>query len=104
MRAIYMTKARVMNTDNLDKKRRLALVGAAHHLKPVVMIGHKGLTSNVIAETDQALTAHELIKVRISVEEKDERQAVMEELCNSLQAIPLNLIGNVAIIYRKNPE
>ncbi len=104
MHAIYMTKARTMSTGNIDKKRRLALVAAAHHLKPVVMIGHKGLTSNVIAEADQALTAHELIKIRISVEDKDERQAMMDELCTALQAVALNLIGNIAIIYRKNPE
>ncbi len=93
-----------METTPLDKKRRQALIAAAHHLKPVVMIGHKGLTSNVIAETDQALNIHELIKVRISVDDKEERQTMMDELCNTLQAHAINLIGNIAIIYRKKPE
>lgn len=93
-----------MDTGNLDKKRRLALIAAAHHLKPVVMIGQKGLTTNVIAEADQALNIHELIKIKIIGEDKAERNEMMVELCNALQAEPLNLIGNIAIVYRKKPE
>lgn len=91
-------------TSKMDKKQKVALIAAAHHLKPVVMIGHKGLTNNVIAETDQALNAHELIKVKVSVDDKEERHAIMHELCSTLNAAPLNLIGNIAIIYRKKAE
>lgn len=88
----------------MEKKQKLALIAAAHHLKPVVMIGQKGLTSNVIAETDQALNAHELLKVKVVAEDKEERQSIVHELCSTLNAIPLSLIGNIAIIYRKKPE
>ena len=45
----------------MDNKRKAGLIAAAHHLKPVVMIGYKGLTTNVIAETEQAINVHELI-------------------------------------------
>lgn len=89
---------------NVDKKKRLELIAAAHHLKPVVMVGQKGLTNNVIAEVDQALNAHELIKVKIVAEDKAIRQEIMVEICNALQAQPLNMIGNIAIIYRKKPD
>lgn len=88
----------------MDKKVRAALIAKAHHLKPVVMIGYKGLTSNVIAETDQALNVHELIKVKVSADDKEERSTIMHELCSTLNAYPLNLIGNIAIIYRKKAE
>lgn len=88
----------------MEKKQKLALIAAAHHLKPVVMIGQKGLTSNVIAETDQALNAHELLKVKVVAEDKEERQSIVHELCSTLNANPLSLIGNIAIIYRKKPE
>lgn len=88
----------------MEKKQRADLIAKAHHLKPVVMIGYKGLTNNVIAETDQALNVHELLKVKISVDDKEERQSMMHELCSTLNATPLNMIGNIAIIYRKRPE
>lgn len=88
----------------MDKKQKIELIAQAHHIKPVVMIGYKGLTNNVIAETDQALNSHELIKVKISVDDKEERQTIMHELCSTLNAKGLNLIGNIAIIYRKKPE
>lgn len=48
-----------------DSKQLLELKARAHHLNPVVMIGQQGLTESVIKETDAALTAHELIKVRV---------------------------------------
>ncbi len=80
------------------------LKAKAHHLKPVVLLGAKGLTPAVINETDGALTAHELIKVKINGMEKEDRQLVARELCESLQAELVQLIGNTAILYRKNPE
>jgi RNA-binding protein len=85
----------------MENKQKAALVAAAHHLKPVVMIGQKGLTANVIAEADQALTAHELIKVKISADDKEERSAMIAEMCEQLNATSIKLIGNIAIIYRK---
>jgi len=85
----------------MENKQKAALVAAAHHLKPVVMIGQKGLTTNVIAEADQALTAHELIKVKISADDKEERSAMVAEMCEQLNATVIKLIGNIAIIYRK---
>ena len=88
----------------MHNKQKAALVAAAHHLKPVVMIGHKGLTDNVIAEAEQALVAHELIKVKVGVDGKDERTAIVTDLCTALSATLLKLIGNIAIIYRKNAE
>ena len=54
-----------MNDNKLSTKEILALKAQAHHLHPVVMVGQQGLTDSVIKETDAALTAHELIKVRV---------------------------------------
>ncbi|KTD33090.1 putative RNA-binding protein [Legionella nautarum] len=81
-----------------------ALKAKAHHLKPVVLIGAKGLTEAVIEETNVALIAHELIKVKINGAEKEDRQHMATELCTQLQAELVQLIGNTAIIYRKNEE
>ncbi|OQY49402.1 MAG: RNA-binding protein, partial [Candidatus Parabeggiatoa sp. nov. 2] len=55
----------------------------AHHLKPVVMIGGKGITDNLLAELKRALEDHELIKVSIAGADKKERRALTEELCQA---------------------
>ncbi len=81
-----------------------ALKAQAHHLKPVILLGAKGLTPAVIAETDSALLIHELIKVKINGAEKADRQIMATELCTSLNASLVQLIGNTAIIYRQNEE
>ena len=88
----------------MDTPLRQALKAKAHHLKPVVLLGAKGLTPAVISETDVALVAHELIKVKINGAEKEDRQAMAAELCQALQAELVQLIGNTAILYRQNEE
>lgn len=88
----------------MNTSLKQALKAQAHHLKPVVMLGNKGLTPAVIDETNIALTAHELIKVKINGAEKEDRQTIAEEMCQTLEATLVQLIGNTAIIYRKNVE
>lgn len=70
----------------------------------MVLLGAKGLTDAVIAETDVALTSHELIKVKINGAEKEDRLAMTHTLCDQLKAELVQMIGNTAIIYRKNSE
>ncbi len=84
----------------IQKKK---LKSKAHSLKPVITIGQQGLTDAVIKETDLTLNAHELIKVRIRAE-KAERQQLSEQLCQAVQAEAIQHIGQIIVIYRKNPE
>jgi RNA-binding protein len=88
----------------VDTSFRQSLKAQAHHLKPVVLLGAKGLTEAVIAETNIALLAHELIKVKINGAEKEDRILMANELCQQLEAELVQLIGSTAIIYRKNKE
>ncbi len=88
----------------MDTSFRQSLKAQAHHLKPVVLLGAKGLTEAVIAETNIALLAHELIKVKINGAEKEDRILMANELCQQLEAELVQLIGSTAIIYRKNKE
>lgn len=83
---------------------RQALKAQAHHLKPVVIMGSKGLTPAVVAETNVAIDAHELIKVKINGAEKEDRIMMVDDLCEQLPAELVQLIGNTAIIYRKKVE
>lgn len=76
-----------------------ALRREAHALKPVVRVGGKGLTDAVHAEVDMALTAHELIKVKL-VADKDERDAMIAELVDRAAATLVGTVGQIVILYR----
>jgi len=74
----------------------------AHHRKPVVTIGARGLTDAVAAEVDQALTHHELVKIKLpAVPAKDRRQLV-ESLCSAVRAEFVQSIGRTGVIYRQS--
>lgn len=75
----------------------------AHNLKPVVMIGKKGLTEAVLAEVDVALDAHELIKVKIAAD-RNERELVMVSLVEQSGADLIGTIGQICILYRPNND
>lgn len=72
----------------------------AHNLKPLVIIGGNGLTENVSTEIDQTLAHHELIKVRVNAEDREERDAMIAAMCEGLQCELVQRIGHIAVIYR----
>ncbi len=86
--------------NSADKKKFRA---EAHTLKPVVMIGQSGLTAGVLAELDQALNIHELIKIKIRAE-RDQRKLISEKICSDTGAELIQTIGQIAVIYRLNPD
>src|SRR3982751_3627998 len=88
----------------LSSKKRSELRAEAHKLTPIVIIGDKGLTDEVVTEIDRSLKAHELIKVRAATGERDARDVWLETICERLQAHPVQQIGKVFVIYRENPE
>ncbi len=88
----------------LSKRQIRHLRGLAHHLKPVVMIGDKGITDNLLTELHYALEAHELIKVSIAGVDKEERRTLTEQLCHSSRATVVQFIGRTSILYRPNKE
>jgi putative YhbY family RNA-binding protein len=88
----------------LTPAERKALKAKAHKLEPVVQIGAKGLTDEVVAEIERALKAHELIKVRAGGLERDERDAVLKEICTRSGAQAVQQVGKVFVLFRKNDE
>ncbi len=75
----------------------------AHHLDPVVLIGGDGLTPAVIKETDAALNAHGLIKVRVFSDERETREAIFARLSDELNAAPIQHIGKLLVLWRPIP-
>lgn len=88
----------------LNATQRRALRAAAHALKPVVSISQKGLTDSVLKEIDRCLKAHELIKVRIYDCEREQREALLSSVCDTLSAAPVQHIGNLLVLWRERAE
>ena len=76
----------------------------AHHLSPVVMIGADGLTPAVLKETDAALNAHGLIKIRVLGDDRAARDAMYQQLADELNAAPIQHIGKLLVLWRPQPE
>ncbi|MCG6939759.1 MAG: ribosome assembly RNA-binding protein YhbY [Thiohalocapsa sp.] len=91
-------------TTHLNNQQRRALKQLAHHLKPVVLLGAAGLTEPVLAEIGLALSHHELIKVRVNGGDRDGRDAQVRTIVEETGAALVQRIGNVAVLYRANPE
>lgn len=83
---------------NQQDKRRFKTIG--HHLKPVLIFGGNGLTESFVEELHRRLEDHELIKVRVNAETRDDRSAVVEALCEVSGAELVQRIGNIALLYR----
>ena len=88
----------------LTAAERKALKAKAHKLDPVVQIGTKGLTDEVIAEIDRALGAHELIKVRAGSLDRDQRDAALVSICERTSAEQVHQVGKVFVLFRKKPD
>jgi putative YhbY family RNA-binding protein len=89
---------------SLTVSERLALKGRAQALKPTVMIGNAGLTESVLKEIAQTLKIHELIKIRVMNDDREQREAVLEAICSQLNAAPVQHIGKTLIVYQPNPD
>ena len=88
---------------DMTSKQRAALRSQAQSLSPVVMVGHDGITEGVIGALDQALTDHELVKVRFQ-DFKDMAKDLAEELARKTNSTKIAVTGFTAVFYRKNPE
>jgi len=76
----------------------------AHGLNPVVSISENGLTDAVLKEIDVCLKAHELIKIRVYGDSREDRLAYYERICQELAAAPVQHIGKLLVVYRENPD
>ena len=89
-----------MSILTLTSAQRSTLRADAHGLSPVVMIGDAGLTEAVIKETEFALNAHQLIKIRVFSDEKETRAEYAQTLCEKLNAVLVQHIGKLLVLYR----
>jgi RNA-binding protein len=90
-----------MSISNLQKK---TLKAHAHSLKPVIMLGQNGLTESVLDEIEQALSHHELIKIKVSASSREEKKEYIQKIAEMTQSELVQAIGYVAVFFRENPD
>lgn len=88
----------------LTEKQKKHLRGLAHGRDPIIMIGNAGLSPGVASEFETALAAHELVKVKARVGDRDERDAILAQLAEQTGSALVQRIGNVGVFYRPHKE
>lgn len=88
----------------LTPRERAHLKARAHALEPVVHTGSSGVTDALVAEVDRALTAHELIKVKVGGDDRKARVAAGDEICARTGATAVHRVGKIVILWRPRPE
>jgi RNA-binding protein len=83
---------------SIAEKKRFRRIG--HELSPVILTGGSGVTEGVLAETDRALEDHELIKVRVNGEDREERAAAIQMIAARTKSQIVQGIGKVVLLYR----
>jgi len=91
----------MMKLTNNQKKYLRKL---AHNLRPIVMVGQQGLSDAVLAELESTMTKHELLKIKVRVSDRDEKQEIVDKILNFSKAALVQVIGGVLIIYRPFDE
>ncbi|WP_034898619.1 ribosome assembly RNA-binding protein YhbY [Paraglaciecola psychrophila] len=88
----------------LSNKQIQHLKGLAHSLKPVVQLGNNGLTEGVLAEIEGAINHHELIKIKIPTDDKEEKALIMDAIIRETGAIKLQSIGHVLVLFKQSAD
>ena len=88
----------------LAQPERRELRARAHALNPTVMIGSAGLTEAVLKEIAASLSIHELIKIKVLSDDRVVREAMLDRICDQLNAAPIQHIGKILVVYQPNPE
>ena len=89
---------------SVTDKQRKQLRKLAHHRKVIIIIGQHGLSENVLMEIDNALSHHELVKVRLSAADRSARTSMTQRICTETGAELVQTIGHVGVFYRRHPD
>ena len=89
---------------SLSKKQIKFLRAKCHDLKAVILLGQKGLTEEVLSEIDIALTHHELVKIKLSVDDREQRKQMIIDICSKSHSQEVQSIGKTLSVYRVNPD
>ncbi|WP_273023008.1 ribosome assembly RNA-binding protein YhbY [Rheinheimera sp.] len=89
---------------SLTNKQKQFLKAKAHELKPVILLGGNGLTEGVVAEIEVALNFHELIKIKVPTEDREEKNLIMDAIVRETKADKVQVIGKTLVLFRQSED
>ena len=89
---------------SLTNKQKQFLKAKAHELKPVILLGGNGLTEGVVAEIEVALNFHELIKIKVPTEDREEKVLIMDAIVRETKADKVQVIGKTLVLFRQSED
>ncbi|VAW44846.1 hypothetical protein MNBD_GAMMA03-1979 [hydrothermal vent metagenome] len=90
--------------EKLSNNQKKYLRGIAHGLNPMIIIGSNGITKNLMEELESTLEHHEILKIKIAFGDRDERQEIVQHIINQTEALLVQSIGKICVIYRQKEE
>ena len=88
----------------LTEQQKKRLRGLGHELKPVITVGTGGVSDSLLAEFERSLEHHELMKVKVSAGDRDERDTAIRALCEYSSAQLILRVGNIGLLFRKKKK
>ncbi|GHG73672.1 RNA-binding protein [Alishewanella longhuensis] len=89
---------------SLTNKQKQFLKSKAHDLKPVILLGGNGLTEGVVAEIENALNHHELIKIKVPGEDREQKVLIMDAIIRETKAEKVQVIGKILVLFRQTQD
>lgn len=86
----------------ISESQKKYLRGLGHKLKAVILIGEAGVSDTLFKEFDSTIDHHELVKVRVRAADRENRDRMLEDLCQRGSALLISRVGNTALLYRRN--
>ena len=88
----------------LTEQQKKRLRGLGHKLKPVIIVGAGGISESLLEEFERSLDHHELMKVKVNVGDRDERNSIIQALCEHSGAELIQRVGNIGLLFRKKKK
>lgn len=89
---------------SLNNPQKKFLKGIAHHLNPMIMVGGNGLTESVMAELEITLAHHELLKIKISAGDREQRKQIIQQIIDHTDALLVQTIGKTCVIFKQKAQ
>lgn len=87
-------------TIEVTARAKRYLRGLAHPLKPVLQVGQRGVTDALVAELDRTLEQHELVKVKLTTDDREDRKVSIQALVDRTSACRIQVVGKTVTLYR----
>ncbi|QKQ24700.1 ribosome assembly RNA-binding protein YhbY [Candidatus Ruthia endofausta] len=84
----------------LTNNQKKILRSKGHTLKPVIIVGQHGLSESVLVELKAIMEKHELLKIKIRIDERERKQKIIDKIIDTSNAHLVQIIGNIVVIYR----